>query len=434
MTNVLLISYYWPPAGGGGVQRWLKMSKYFYDLGIQLHVYTPSESEFPGYDESLLKEVHPSIKLITQPIWEPYKLFKWFTRKKDKNIYNAFISDGKRSLSEKISIFIRGNLFIPDAKCFWIRPSVKFLNKYLLDKKIDTIISTGPPHSMHLIALGLKSKHKDVKWLADFRDPWTMIDFYDKLKLTFLADKWHRVLERNVLKTADRIVTVTPSFAMDLKSIAKREIDVIYNGYDPEDFEKPLDAKMTSAFQLTHIGSMNSDRNLLLLWQALANIKEKLGEAFSNALSILLIGSVDATILTAIDQNGLTSHLNHIDKLNHDEAIVKMRTSQILLLPINNIPRQNGIIPGKMYEYMGSGRPIIGFGLKESDAALILSETGAGKLFTYDDVSGLQAYLENLYQTFLQSEIKVASGNFRKFGRDIMAAKYCELIHEELSK
>jgi glycosyltransferase involved in cell wall biosynthesis len=434
MTNVLLISYYWPPAGGGGVQRWLKMSKYFYDLGIQLHVYTPSDGEFPGYDESLLKEIHPSIKVVTQPIWEPYKLFKMFTRKKEKNIYNAFISDGKQSLTEKISIFIRGNLFIPDAKCFWIKPSIKFLNKYLDNNAIDLVISTGPPHSMHLIALGLKSKHKALKWIADFRDPWTMIDFYDKLRLTRLADKWHHSLEQKVLSAADRIVTISPSCAADLATIAKRKIDIIYNGYDPEDFSKSLDTPLASGFQLSHVGSMNSDRNPLLLWQALANIKEKYGESFGNALSLLLIGNVDAAVLNAIDKHGLTPQLTHVHKLNHDEAIKKMRKSQVLILPINNIPQQNGILPGKMYEYMGAGRPIIAFGLQESDAAHILSETGTGKLFSYEDASGLQSYLEGLYQAYLKDGLSVTSNDYRKYGRDVLAADYYSLMTKVLAK
>jgi glycosyltransferase involved in cell wall biosynthesis len=428
MIKVLLISYYWPPAGGGGVQRWLKMSKYFHNMDIDLHVYTPLDGEFPGYDESLLKEVHPSIKMIKTPIWEPYKLFKIFTRKKDKNIYNAFISDGKQSVTERISVFIRGNIFIPDAKCFWIKPSIKYLHKYLIENPIDIIISTGPPHSMHLIADGLKAKHPHIKWIADFRDPWTMIDFYDKLKLTKWADKMHHKLEQRVLQHADSIVTISPSCATDLASLAHRKIEVINNGYDPEDFKNPLSESLANTFQLTHVGSMNSDRNPAVLWSVLANLKTKIGPDFDKNLSLVLIGNVDGSILQAIDKHGLTSHLTHIPKLNHDEAIIKMRTSQVLLLPINNIPQQNGILPGKMYEYMGAGRPIIAFGLSESDAAKILEETGSGKLFAYDDENELTTHIENIYADYLNGELKIASNDFRKYGRDLLSEKYKSLI------
>lgn len=432
MIKVLLISYYWPPAGGGGVQRWLKMSKYFHNMDIDLHVYTPLDGEFPGYDESLIKEIHPSIKMIKTPIWEPYKLFKFFTRKKEKNIYNAFIGDGKQSLAEKISIFVRGNVFIPDAKCFWIRPSIKYLNQYLADHPIDIIISTGPPHSMHLIAEGIKAKHKQIKWIADFRDPWTMIDFYDKLRLTHWADRRHHKLEQRVLKHADSIVTISPSCATDLASLAHRKIEVIHNGYDPEDFNQPLGEPLSSAFQLTHVGSMNSDRNPAILWQVLAKLKAKMGSDFEQNLSLVLIGNVDGSILKAIEMQGLTASLIHIPKLNHDEAIIKMRTSQILLLPINNIPQQNGILPGKMYEYMGAGRPIIAFGLKDSDAAEILAETGSGKLFGYDDEIQLTQYIEDIYLEYKKGELKIASNDFRKYGRDLLAKKYTELIKKTI--
>ena len=236
MTKVLLISYYWPPSGGGGVQRWLKMSKYLPDQGIDLTVYTPENGEFPGYDPSLTEEVDPRIKVIKRPIWEPYQLFRKFTCNRS-NSYNALITDSKKpGWKQNLAVFLRGNFFIPDARRFWIRPSVGYLETYLMQHPQDVIISTGPPHSMHLIALGLKNRFPKLKWIADFRDPWTMIDFYKDLKLTRWADAIHRSQEAKVLKSADAIVTISPSCADDLEQIAQRTIVVINNGYDEQDF------------------------------------------------------------------------------------------------------------------------------------------------------------------------------------------------------
>ncbi|MBK8112070.1 MAG: hypothetical protein IPK46_17970 [Saprospiraceae bacterium] len=172
-TYILLLA----PCRRRGVQRWLKMSKYLPDQGIDLTVYTPEDGEFPGYDPSLVEEVDPRIKILKQPIWEPYHLFKKFTGKKS-NSYNALITEGKKSSwKQDLAVFLRGNFFIPDARCFWIGPSIKYLSKHMKSHSYDVIISTGPPHSMHMIALGLKNKFPEIKWVADFRDPWTMIDF-----------------------------------------------------------------------------------------------------------------------------------------------------------------------------------------------------------------------------------------------------------------
>ena len=190
MNRVLIISYYWPPSGGAGVQRWLKFSKYLRDFGWEPVIYTPENPESPDVDKSLLKDIPPGIEVIKKQIWEPYDAYKRFIgQKKDEKIQAGFLSEKKRNpLFENISVWIRGNFFIPDARRFWIKPSIRFLIKYLAAHPVNAIVSTGPPHSMHLIALGLKKK-LNIPWLADFRDPWTTIDFYHQLHLTRQADK-----------------------------------------------------------------------------------------------------------------------------------------------------------------------------------------------------------------------------------------------------
>jgi len=192
MKKALIITYYWPPSGGAGVQRWLKFVKYLREFGWEPIVYTPENPEFPEIDESLYSDIPENLTVIKTPIREPYTAYKKFIGRTKKEKINAgFLSEKKRNpFLENISVWIRGNFFIPDARLLWIKPSVKFLLKYLTGNPVDIIISTGPPHSMHIIAMKLNESLK-LPWVADFRDPWTNIDFYKDLKLTSWADSRH---------------------------------------------------------------------------------------------------------------------------------------------------------------------------------------------------------------------------------------------------
>jgi len=237
MKRVLIITYYWPPSGGGGVMRWLKMAKYFPEFGWQPVIYTPENPDPSVFDHSLLKEVHEKAEIIRTPIWEPYNIYRWLTGKtKNERFKSGYISEASESsFKDRLSVFIRGNFLIPDPRIFWVKPSVRFLTSYLKEHPVDLIVSTGPPHSMHLIGLGLKKK-TNIPWMADFRDPWTTIDFYDSLKLTKSADRKHKKLEKQVLTKADFITTVSPNVASGLEHLAGRKVYVVNNGFDPEDY------------------------------------------------------------------------------------------------------------------------------------------------------------------------------------------------------
>ncbi|MBI1307977.1 MAG: glycosyltransferase [Bacteroidetes bacterium] len=427
MKKILLISYYWPPAGGGGVQRWLKMSKYLADAGYDLTVYTPENGESPVEDSSLLKEVHPNIKTLKTPIWEPYSFYKKFTGKKsDQKVYSGFINDKKESFSQKASVFIRGNFFIPDARKFWIKPSVAFLTTYLKDHPFDIIISTGPPHSMHLIALGVIKKHK-IPWIADFRDPWTNIDFYDQLRLTSFADKKHKRLEALVLKNASRVITVSESWAADFKKLSDRkDISVITNGFDPADFPGNVHPE-TGEFSICHIGSMNKDRNPGKLWEA---IKSLISEGHLEKLKIRLIGQVDHQIFQSIEEAGLTNKLEHIPFKPHSEVVRDIAGSSVLLLPINDTPNSAGVIPGKLFEYMGAHRPILGIGPVTGDAAGIILLSGAGCMIDYNDEEAMKSRLLYWYSEFEKGTLKVNSAHVDTFSRKSLAMEYAKLIEE----
>lgn len=427
MKRVLIISYYWPPAGGGGVQRWLKMTKYLPEFGWTPIIYTPSNGESPVEDQSLLKEVHPQVEVIQSPIWEPYGFYKKFTgKKKSEKVYSGFINDKKESFTQKLSVFIRGNFFIPDARKFWIKPGAKFLSDYLSKNKVDAIISTGPPHTTHLIANAVAKKN-NIPWIADFRDPWTNIDFYDQLRLTSWADKKHRRLEQLVLKDATKIITVSQHWSEDFKKLSNREVEVIRNGFDHADFGQNTH-QLDNKFSICHIGSMNKDRNPDTLWKVLANkIKD---QTFADKLVIKLIGQVDHSILQSIEQHGLTPYLQNIAFMPHADAITELEKSQVLLLPINDTPNSLGVVPGKIYEYLGARRPVIGIGPLQGDSAAILADSGAGKMFDYSDETSMTTYVDDLFNQYLTGNLSVAEGEIMKYSRKNMAKKYSELLED----
>jgi len=429
MKKLLLISYYWPPAGGGGVQRWLKMSKYLKEFGWELVVITPYKTDGTVTDYSLEKEVRKDITIIRTKIWEPYNLFKKFTgKKKEAKVYSGFIDENTTpSLTKKISVFIRGNFFIPDARKFWIRPAFQEIKQYLKKNKIDAVVSTGPPHTTHLIALKVKEKY-NLPWITDFRDPWTNIDFYHQLKLSKWADSYHKKLEKQVLLKSTKIVTVSWAWADDFKRICERDdIVVITNGFDHADFVN-TETDLNEKFTFTHIGSMNSDRNPKVLWKVLQDLSTE-NETFSKDLQIKLIGTVDFSIINCIENNNLTNKLLKVDFIPHSDVIKEMKKSQILLLPINDTPNVKGVLPGKLYEYIGANRPILAIGPKYSDAFKIINETSSGKMFNYDDYENLKKAILDWYTQYKNNNLAISSTAYSKYRRKNLAKKYTELLN-----
>lgn len=379
MRKVLIIAYYWPPAGGGGVQRWVKFAKYLAGFGWEPILYVPENADYPLLDPSLAEEIPATLRVIRRPIWEPYKLFRWFTGQKQKAVNPGFFSNpAKLSLAQKFAIWVRGNLFMPDARCFWIRPSVRFLNNFLQQEPVDAIISTGTPHSMHLIALGLKKK-TGLPWLADFRDPWTAIEYHDRLMLSPWAASKHKRLEREVLKSADAVSTVSWNWAEDFRKMGAARVFTLTNGYDETDFATVPPAR-DDKFSLLHAGTLDGDRNIRPLWNILAKCCNG-DDSFRQALSIRLLGPVHPDVLAEIDEAGLSGHVEHLAYVPHAEAIAAMRAAQLLMLIINesagNAP---GRIAGKVFEYLASGTALLCIGPPDGDAARVVRECGGGTI------------------------------------------------------
>ncbi|MCK9451022.1 MAG: glycosyl transferase family 1 [Bacteroidales bacterium] len=431
MKKVLIITYYWPPSGGGGVQRWLKFVKYLRDFGWDPVIYTPENPEAPQRDESLLKEIPSEIKVLKTKVCEPYQLYKRFTgRKTDEKIQTAFLSEKKNpGLAEKWSVWIRGNFFIPDARRFWIKPSVKFLSKYLQDNPVDAIVSTGPPHSMHLIGLTVFKRFK-TPWLADFRDPWTNIDYYHDLKLTSCADRKHHRLEKEVLETASAVTVVSPGMKAEFEAIVPRNYAVITNGFDAADFpDNTISDGKSEKFSLAHIGSLVKTRNPEELWKALSFLI-KTEKDFSADLEIRLIGKTDYFVKQSVESYDLQQFVMEIDYLPHDLVVQEQLEATVLLLLINRTPNAHLILTGKLFEYLGAARPILCIGPAKGDAAKIIQDTGAGRVSDFGDYVTLAKHIQGFYKAWRKGENLSKTIDNSRFERRNLTAAMAEQLNK----
>ncbi|MFC7775410.1 glycosyltransferase family 4 protein [Flavobacterium sp. GCM10027622] len=424
MKKVLIITYYWPPAGGPGVQRWLKFVKYLPDFDIQPIVYVPENPMYPIVDEGLVSEVSDKAIVLKNKIVEPYGLASVFSKKNTKGISSGIIPNQKKqTFLQKMMLWVRGNLFIPDARILWVKPSVSYLKKYIKENGIDTIITSGPPHSLHLIGLQLK-EDLQVKWLADFRDPWTTIGYHSALKLSKYADKKHKLQEKAVLNTADTIIVTSKTTKAEFERLTTKPIEVITNGYDVEKVTKqPLDEQFT----LAHIGSLLSDRNPKILWESLSELIQE-NENFSRYFQLKLMGKVSQEVLDTITSFGLNNYLNNLGYVSHQEAVEHQRKSQVLLLIEIDSEETKSIIPGKVFEYIVSERPILAIGPKDSDFAEIITSTNTGTFFTYTEKDQLKATILNHFEKYLQNELKVFPIGLQQYSRKNLTGQLSKLV------
>jgi glycosyltransferase involved in cell wall biosynthesis len=440
VKKVLIITYYWPPSGGAGVQRWLKFTRYLPGFGWQPVVYAPENPEAPVDDLSLMEDIHPDVKVIKKRIREPYSMYRRFLgMSPDDRINAGFLTEKEKpQKKEGISVWIRGNLFIPDARKFWIRPSVRFLKTYIRQNPVDAIISSGPPHSMHLIALKLK-KHVGLPWIADFRDPWTEIDFYDRLRLTRWADKKHRTLEHMVLTGADRVVVIGKTMAKRFGEMSGIEPVVIPNGYDEADFTVPPPGQPVSGeasdhpeaadrFTILHVGAMNGDRNHPVFWKAISSLISEHGE-FASRIRLRFIGKLDYSVIDSIRDAGLGDITLTETYLSHNRIPQALRSASILYLPINRTPGAGMIQTGKIFEYLASGRPVLGTGPVDGDAAEILAESSGGTMVGFEDEEGLKKALLDYFTRFLNHNLPTTRPP-RQYSRKNLAGKLVQVMND----
>ncbi|NOR85980.1 MAG: glycosyltransferase [Bacteroidales bacterium] len=430
--TLLILTYYWPPAGGAGVQRWLKFVKYLSSMGYEPHIYTAENPEAPAQDESLLSDIPSNVVVIKKPIWEPFHFYKKLTRKKG-NFNAGFLSEennNKKKWTEKLALFIRANIFVPDAKMFWIKPSTKFLKQYIKQENIELIISSGPPHSLHLIALNLKKK-LGVKWIADFRDPWTNIDFYQELPMLNMIDKKQKKLEKKVLEQADSVIVIGQEMKREFQAIHPQiAIKVISNGFDSEIANQPI---LDKNFTILHIGSINSDRTHESFYHALHSLLHENPE-LQHHLKIKFIGKVDFTSREMIKKYQLTPFTEYTNYIAYSQISQIQQSARLLYLPLNNTPNAKGILTGKFFEYLAAKRPIIAQGPIDGDVAEILKETNAGLIFGFNDDENLKEEIKRQFHLYLNESSTFNSKNIEQYSRKNLTIKLAEIINLEFKK
>ena len=433
MKRVLVITYYWPPSGGSGVQRWLKTSKYLPQSGWEPVIYTPENPDVNSVDESLLKDVSPELKVIKRKIREPYAAYKFLTgKKKGEHLQANIVSSEKKGFVQKLSAHIRANWFIPDPRCWWIGPSVKYLSKVIEGgERFDAVISTGPPHSMHLIA---REIHKvfNIPWIADFRDPWTRIFYFKHLGLSAKSLRKHKELERSVIAEADRVTVVSSQMKTEFSQgefeTFKDKVEIIPNGYDPEDFdsiEKAPDAE--GKFVIAHTGLMPESANPDKLWKVLGDMA-KSDKDLKEKLMVVTMGQTDDSVKKDIAENGLSNNFKDLGYVPHAQSVAWQKRADILLLPLRKEEESKAILTGKFFEYLASGNNILAFGPTDGDLARSLKETGSGIICEFDDENSIKEAFVKLQKPNSPTQEQIE--NRQKYSRKAGAESFAKLLDQ----
>jgi hypothetical protein len=444
MKRVLIITYYWPPTGGSGVQRWVKFAKYLPQEGWQPVIYTPENPEQLAVDHTLEAEIPKGAEIVKTRITEPYELYKKFLKKSghskeavEVNPVNA----QKKSFLQKVAMWVRGNLFLPDPRCLWIRPSVKFLKKYLQEHPVDLIVSTGPPQSMHLIARKL-ARQTGLPWVADFRDPWTKIFYFKHLSMTRLTEAWHRKMEKKVLDQASAVVAVSPLVQQEFQAMTQTSVELITNGYDECDFPKGpcreafggIDSATGKLrpFTVTHTGLFAADGDPDVLWDVLAE-KCAADKVFAGCLNIRLVGKTDDRILDSVREAGLETYLTDLGYQPHNVAIEEQRKASLLILPLRKEPEYKAVLPGKLFEYLASWRPVLGIGQTDGAMSMILNQTKTGIVLSWNDKTSIRRFVDLCWANHLKGDLQVDDADLTKFTRRELTHRMAELFDSLVS-
>lgn len=412
--KVLVITYYWPPSGGAGVQRALKFVRYFPEFGIEPIVLTvdPGKASYPVMDETLSKDIPSGVRVVTTDSFEPLNILSSMMGKKNVP-YGGFANANKESKTQKILRWIRGNFFIPDARVGWVKYATKAAIRLIETEKITHVLISSPPHSSQLIGLQLKKQFPHLKWIADMRDPWTDIYYYKDLLHTSIAAGKDARMEKQVLENADEIIVVSDairrSFAAKSERINPAKIHVIPNGYDEADFPDGI-LPASDAFTISYVGTMADTYRPEVFFRVLSKIiksnpKKKLRFQF--------VGNAPWTLKKLTEEYGIDSNCEWSGHVTHQDAIRYMQQAHVLLLIIPDAPGAEGILTGKLFEYIGAGRPILGIGPVNGDAAKILRECNVGEMFERED----EVQIGHWLNATLQSSVSSNSEERKKYTR-----------------
>ena len=428
MKRVLVIAYYWPPSGGSGVQRWVKFVKYLPALGWEPVVWAPLNADYPSLDPSFEAEIPSGVEVLRGPIWEPYAAYRKLTGAKSTEVTE--ISSGRKTWKQKLSLWIRANLFVPDPRVGWVRPSVRRLKDYLAQHPVDVMVTTGPPHSVHLIGQRLH-KALGTPWIPDFRDPWSRMYYLKYLPMTACTWRKLRAQEQAVLDQCSTVLTCTPLVQEEFQAQTTTPVAMITNGFDEEDFAGPA-PQPDGRFNLTHTGLFAADGNPLTLWKVLGSMAAE-DAAFREALRLRLIGKVDREVLEAISAAGLGDNVVALGPQNHASAVQAQRSASVLLLPLRNDPQYRPILPGKLFEYLAARRPVLGIGQADGAMARVLQSTGAGTTVDWDDENALRGYLEAAWRAHCDGGVPATAGDITPYSRQATASALAELLNQSVT-
>ena len=381
-------------------------------------VYCPENPNYLKTDESLLQEVSNDITILKTPVTEVSKFAFRPKKTTTTGVANA--------TNNKLLSFIRGNFFTPDAKVLWVKPSVEFLTDYLTENPVDVIISTGPPHSMHLIAQQLIESF-DIPWMADLRDPWTDLYYNKEFFQLGFAKRKNKRFEEKVLKSADVVVTV----GNELKKYFERfnsNVEVIPNGFDDE-VEHDKEIKLSQKFSLSYIGLLPKSSlpaNLLMAIQCLIDENSD----FKNDIELNFIGDIHESVSALIHELQLSNYTNFFGYVPHKEAIKYQKSAQVLLVLIPNVNGNKGIITGKVFEYMAANRPILALGPINGDLQSILTNSNAGTIIDYDDYVKIKSVLIELYTKFKTQKLAITSKGIEKYHRRNLTKQLAAIIKQ----
>jgi len=417
--KILVITYYWPPSGGAGVQRWLKFVKYLADFGIQPIVLTvdPNYAEYPVLDPSLETDVSPDLLVYRTRCKGVYDLYKKVTGSKTAP-YSGFANESEPGFMQKISRFVRGNFFLPDARRGWIKYAFAKACKIIEEHEINAVITTGPPHSTHLTGLKIKKKY-GIKWIVDFRDPWTTIFYNDALFQTRMAIYANQRMEQSVIDACDRLLLVSVDREKIYADVNKTTF--LPNGYDDLDFANQ-DLKLSEIFTVCYTGTIAASYPT----EALAAAFEALHDII--AYKLIFVGKVADTIKNDIN-NKLKSAAKFLGYMPHKETVNYMSSSHLLLLIIPQTESNKFIIPGKLFEYLATGRQVLVIGPLDSAVAQIVAQSNAGATFDYNDTEGMKNYILQTYHNYTGNCPPVTNREYiEQFSRKRLTRRLSEII------
>jgi len=431
--KVLIFTYYWPPASGPGVQRFLKFAKYFPEYGWQPIVITPKDGSYPYYDETLLYDIPANMEIHHTKTLEPFGLYNFLRGAKGKSVPVAMtgIKDSN-SLLQKMSKYIRANYFIPDARIGWNKYAIKKANEIISNTEINAIITTGPPQSSHLIGLHLKKTHK-LPWIADFRDPWTTVYYNKFLPRSSSSIRKDKKLENIVLENADIVTTVSPGIKNEFEDRAKRS-EVIYNGFDENDIYSSK-LSPTPKFRLSYIGNYKPNQDVEALWLAIKELKEEIAD-FAENFNLSFTGIVDPNIIARINDLGLVDILETNTFVTHSEANNLMFNTNLLLFVIPQGSNNQVILTGKIFEYLASRSPMLSIGPTDGNASEVINESGRDQMIAYEDKEVIKKVILDYYEKWQHHDkmpFKHENNDYQRFSRKELTKQYSSLLNTLIS-